>query len=206
MNEPQESPAIKESGLPMPDIAKQVAELRPEQALREAEEPELPIGLTKQANAGRPTKMTPEIRAKIEDAAALDATNEEIAFYAGIHRRTLYEWLKADEALSHRVQELREKPVLRARQTVVKSLDDPNFSFRYLERKRAKEFMPSAKIEHSGSVAFTPGQVTPEQEALRVEYEEKLRQTLMEQPSETTSAPEAVQAVQGEPKPSPDTV
>jgi hypothetical protein len=129
---------------------------------------------------GRPTELTDEVRSKIEAAAAFDATLEEIAFYAGVHRVTLYRWLKDDEELRNRVDELRQKPILKARQTVVEALQDPNHAFRYLERKRPKEFMPSAKIEHSGTVAFTPGQVTPEQEALRVEYEEKLRKTLVE--------------------------
>ena len=45
------------------------------------------------AEVGRPTKLTDEVRRKIEEAAALDATMEEIAFYAGVHRSTLYEWV-----------------------------------------------------------------------------------------------------------------
>lgn len=171
-------PVLKESGLIMPDIGKEIAELRPELANRDPEDVEGIPGLSKRANAHRPTKMTPEIRNKLEDAAALDASLEEMAYYAGIHRMTLYRWLKDDKELSDRVQELREKPVLRARQTINKALDDPNYSFRYLERKRAKEFMPAAKIEHTGSVAFSPTNITTEQEAIKEEYEERLRATL----------------------------
>jgi len=40
--------------------------------------------------AGRPTEKSDEIIRKIEECAALGSSIEEIAFYAGIHRATLY--------------------------------------------------------------------------------------------------------------------
>ena len=89
---------------------------------------------------GRPTVFTPEVIRKIEEVAALDGSVEEMAYYAGIDRGTLYKKLETDETFFHRIQHLRERPVLKARQTVVKSLDDPNHAFKYLERKRKKEF------------------------------------------------------------------
>ena len=88
----------------------------------------------------RPTKKTPEIIQKIEEVAALDGSVEEMAYYAGIHRETLYVWMKEDKEFSDRIQELRERPVLKARQTVVKSLDDADIAFKYLERKKKHEF------------------------------------------------------------------
>lgn len=89
--------------------------------------------------AGRPTERTEEVNRKIEEAAALGASIEEIAFYAGVHRATVYRWMQEDEELRDRIQELQEKPILKARQTVVQSLSDPNNAFKYLERKRKKE-------------------------------------------------------------------
>lgn len=88
----------------------------------------------------RPTKRTVEVTKKIEEVAALDGSVEEMAYYAGVHRDTLYLWLKQDKTFSDRIAELRERPVLKARQTVVKSLEDPDRAFRYLERKRKREF------------------------------------------------------------------
>lgn len=130
---------------------------------------------------GRPTVLTPEIRLKIEEAAALDATIEEIALWAGVHRSTLYRWMQDDEGLRDRIEELRQKPILKARNTVVSALSDPNHAFRYLERKRSKEFMPTAKLEHAGQVAFVPGHVDPKTEQIKNEYEDKLRQALAEE-------------------------
>lgn len=102
------------------------------------------------AEAGRPTKLDDEVRRKIEEAAALDASVEEIAFYAGVHRATLHRWLQEDEGLRDRIQELRERPILKARQTITKALDDPNYAFKYLERKRRKEFGANVDLTTDG--------------------------------------------------------
>lgn len=90
--------------------------------------------------AGRPTLLTEEVRRKIEEVAALDGTIEEMAYYSGIHRTTLYLWLKEDKEFFDRIQSLRERPILKARQTIVKALDNPDHAFKYLEKKRKKEF------------------------------------------------------------------
>lgn len=88
----------------------------------------------------RPTEKTKDVIRKIEEAAALDCTIEEMAFFANIHRATLYRWIKEDKELSDRIDELKNSPVLKARQTVVSSLTNPEHAFKYLERKRKKEF------------------------------------------------------------------
>ena len=98
---------------------------------------------------GRPTEKTPEIIAKLEEAAAFGASIEEIAFYAGIHRATLYRWLSEDQDLRDRITELTEKPILLARQTVINNLkNDPNMAFKYLERKKKDEFAEKKIIEN----------------------------------------------------------
>lgn len=94
----------------------------------------------KKSKAGRPSEMSPEKVKKLEEVFALDGTVEEACFYAGITKTTYYNWLEKNPALVDRFEDLRQTPVLKARQTVVKSLNDPNNAFRYLERKRKKEF------------------------------------------------------------------
>jgi hypothetical protein len=89
-------------------------------------------------------------RAKLEQAAALDATWEEMAFFAGISKSTLYNWLDTIPGLRERLDELREEPVLKARQTVVSALSDPNHAFRYLEKKKRKEFGNSMDLTTGG--------------------------------------------------------
>ena len=99
---------------------------------------------------GRPTVKTDEVIRKIEEVAALDGSVEEMAYYAGIHRDTLYAWLKDDKDLSDRIQALRERPILKARQTIAKSLDDPKHAQWYVERKRKKEFGPGLDVTSGG--------------------------------------------------------
>lgn len=102
------------------------------------------------ADVGRPTKLDDDVRRKIEEAAALDASVEEIAFYAGVHRATLHRWIQEDEELRDRIQELRERPILKARQTIANSLDDPNHAKWYLERKRRKEYGANVDLTTDG--------------------------------------------------------
>jgi len=70
------------------------------------------------AEVGRPTEKTPEVIRKIEEAAAMDCSMEEIAFFANIHRATLYRWIKEDKELKDRIDELKQTPFLKARQTI----------------------------------------------------------------------------------------
>lgn len=142
----------------------------------------------------RPTVLTPEVRTKIEEAAAIGASLEEIAFYAGVHRNTLRNWCDADPELLGRIEELREKPILKARQTVVNSLDDANNAFRYLERKKAKEFAPSQKIEHSGAIETPSGPSDPAKAAALAAagraYEEARRAELTGTAPKPATAPQ----------------
>lgn len=110
-----------------------------------AEKPEV-IKPKKKSNAGRPTERTAEINRKIEEASALGASIEEIAYYAGVHRATLYRWMEADPELRDRIQELQERPILKARQTIIKSLDNPVQASWYLERKRRNEFATRSEL------------------------------------------------------------
>lgn len=97
----------------------------------------------------RPTEKTDDIIRKIEEVAALDGSIEEMAFYANIHRATLYRWLEDDKELSDRISALRQKPVLKARQAVVRGLDSFDNGLRYLERKKKLEF--SLRTELTGA-------------------------------------------------------
>lgn len=92
------------------------------------------------AEIGRPSEMTEEKVKKLEEVFAIDGTVQEACFYADISKQTYYNWLEKRPELVDRFEALRERPVLKARQTVVKSLDDPEYAFKYLEKKRKNEF------------------------------------------------------------------
>lgn len=111
-----------------------------------------------------PTFWNDEVIKKLEEAFAIDATVAEACYYADIDRQTFYNHVSdaedataAQKKLFGRFQRLRERPVLIARQTVVKQLDkDPELSLKYLERKRRLEF--STRVENDqmihGEVSF----------------------------------------------------
>lgn len=88
-------------------------------------------------------KLTQDTVNKLEQAFSIDATVEEACFFANISKQTYYNWCKYNTELKDRFDALRNKPVLKARQEVIKGLDNnPEFSLKYLERKRKDEFSP----------------------------------------------------------------
>lgn len=105
------------------------------------------------ADVGRPTVMTPEVLAKLEEVFALGGSDEEACFYADISTSSLYKYQQEYPDFTERKERLKETPVLKARRTVINSLDKPEHAFKFLERKKRKEFAPPAQsIEHSGEV------------------------------------------------------
>lgn len=99
---------------------------------------------------GRPSEMSEEKVKKLEEVFAIDGTIEEACFYADISKQTYYDWLKRKPELIDRFDALRNRPVLKARQTVVKSLDNPDHAFKYLEKKRKKEFGNAVDLTSGG--------------------------------------------------------
>jgi len=97
---------------------------------------------------GRPSKMTSQVVSKLEEAFAIGASVAEACMYADITRETYYQWIKKNPKFSDRVEALQLKPTLKARQTVVKALDNPDMAMKYLERKHKGEF--SIRTEHTG--------------------------------------------------------
>lgn len=87
------------------------------------------------AEVGRPTIMTPEIISKLEDVFALGGTDEEACFYAGIGKSTLYNYQEKNPEFVERKEALKLKPVLKARQTMIKDLDNVDSAKWYLEKK-----------------------------------------------------------------------
>ena len=96
----------------------------------------------KQVNkGGRPTDFTKEIVNKLEQAFAIDCSVEEACSYAEISRNTFYDYLKINPTFNDRIADLRERPVLAARQRAVKGINETyGNAMDYLKRKRRLEF------------------------------------------------------------------
>jgi hypothetical protein len=106
---------------------------------------------------GRPTVMNKYVLTALEQAFSWDSTVDEACAHAGISRNTFYEYLKKNPEYEDKVDTLRQHPTLLARETVIKAIKtDANHAFKYLERKRRKEFGPNVDITSDGKALPTP--------------------------------------------------
>ena len=99
-------------------------------------------------NKGSNTKLTPDNRVKLEQAAAIDASVEEMAYYCDVSRQTIYNWLENNKELFDKIERLRNKPILTARQTVAKGVAESySNAMDYLKRKKRDEFGDRAEMD-----------------------------------------------------------
>lgn len=101
------------------------------------------------AEVGRPSEMTPETVNKLEEVFALDGTVEEACFYANISRTTYYNWIKEHPELLDRFDALRQRPFLKARQTIVKNIDNPQYAFENMKRKTKGEYSEKQEVDNT---------------------------------------------------------
>ena len=124
---------------------------------------------------GRPTILSEEIVSKLEYCAAIRATITETCSYAGIARQTYYRWLEENSELSDRLDDLREKPFITARKTVIDNLSEVPTAFKFLEKVKPEEFADSLNLRHSGYVG---GEVPEEDKAVVAEFHGRLKSNM----------------------------
>lgn len=102
--------------------------------------------------AGRPTKMTPQTVAKLEEAFSFGCTDIEACLYADIHKQTLYDYCEKYPEFTDRKETLKKHPTMVARKNLVRSINkgEVEDSKWYLERKSKAEFSSKQMVEHSG--------------------------------------------------------
>ena len=106
---------------------------------------------------GRPTILTPEIIAKLEQAFSMGCSDLEACFYADIGKTTLYNYQKANPEFVERKERLKERMIFKARTVIADALNknDENTAKWYLERKKKDEF--STRSENlMGNIDETP--------------------------------------------------
>lgn len=85
-------------------------------------------------------KLTPETVKKLEEVFAIDGTVEEACYYADISKQTYYNWIDEFPKMKEQFDRLRNRPILKARQEVIKGLNNYQNAMDYLKRKKRKEF------------------------------------------------------------------
>lgn len=106
----------------------------------------------------RPTVMTPEVIAKLEEAFAWGCTDREACLWAGIAQPTLYLYQEKHPEFIDRKEALKDTPILNSRATVARSVKkDPRMAMDYLSRKKKDEFSTKAETDiTSGGNALSP--------------------------------------------------
>ena len=84
---------------------------------------------------GRPTIMTKETIDKLEHVFAIGGTDKEACAYADISHQTLYDYQQLFPDFVERKEKLKEKPFIKARMTIVQSLNSSQGAQWFLERK-----------------------------------------------------------------------
>lgn len=105
------------------------------------------------AELGRPTVMTPETIAKLEEGFLLGLTDREASLYANINPATLYRFCEEHPDFSDRKELLKEQVKIRAKQNIVGAINqgDKLLSQWYLER-RDPEYKPKQENDNKGQV------------------------------------------------------
>ena len=129
---------------------------------------------------GRPTVMTPDILAKLEDAFMNAFTDRMACLYAGISETTLYRYCEENEKFRERKETLKDTPNLAAQNELVKGIKGNVSQARWWAEHRMPDFMPKTKVEHSGKIETDGIALSPTARAVATEYEEKLRQAIVE--------------------------
>jgi hypothetical protein len=101
---------------------------------------------------GRPSQVTQEALNKLEHAFSIGSSDKEACIFAGISEEALYYHQRKYPEYIKRKELLKEKPLLKARNTVVNNLNDPNHAEWYLERKSKDEFSTRSNLALSGRV------------------------------------------------------
>ncbi len=90
---------------------------------------------------GRPTKMTPEVIQKLEDAFTWGCTDLEACCYADISKTALYEYCQKNNEFAERKETLKNQPLMKSRRIINQALDDNdlNTANRVVDRKEGQK-------------------------------------------------------------------
>ena len=98
------------------------------------------------ADIGRPTIMTPDVIKKLEEVFLLGGTDGEACLFADISTQTLYTYQNDHPEFLERKNQLKQTPFLKARTTIVNTLDDPKNAQWFAERKLKAEFAQRSEL------------------------------------------------------------
>jgi len=105
--------------------------------------------------AGRPTSLTKEKLSKLEQAYKIGASDIEACLHAEITPASLYRYQEKHPEFREQKEAWKKTPILKARHTIYKNLDDPSVAKWLLER-RDKEYSTKVEQTVTGGLEITP--------------------------------------------------
>lgn len=128
-------------------------------------------------NSGRPSIMTPETVAKLEQAFANAFTDEQACIFADISKNTLYDYIKINPSFSHRKEQLKKRVDIKAKTKVIEAINigDMATAKWWLERKCKDEFSLKTETEHSGQIQSKVVYIDKEE---KQEYEQHINNVI----------------------------
>ena len=95
---------------------------------------------------GKFTNLAEKSVKKLDEAFMMDCTVEEACLFADISKQTFYNWVNDNPKMKERFDALRHQPFLKARRTIMDSLESPQYAFEYMKRKKKDEFSERAEL------------------------------------------------------------
>lgn len=100
---------------------------------------------------GKFTKLEPNTIKLLEEAFAMDCPIVEAVLHANISIQTYYNWIEKNPKMKERFEELRNRPYLKARKTIMKAIEvNPQYAFEYMKRKKRGEFGDTVDVTSGG--------------------------------------------------------
>lgn len=105
-------------------------------------------------NVGRPSKFTPDVVAKLEQAFANAFTDEQACIFAGVSKDSLYDYIKKNPEFHHRKESLKKRVDIKAKTKLIEAINGGDITSAkwWLERKCKDEFSLKTETELSGEV------------------------------------------------------
>ena len=107
-------------------------------------------------DTGRPTVMTKEVIDKLQQAFSIGCSDSEACAYANICQDALYKYQERNPEFTEWKHQLKQNPVLKAKNTVVKNLNDPKIALEYLKAKCKDEFGIRTEITGANGQPIIP--------------------------------------------------
>jgi len=107
-----------------------------------------PTGETNEFGKQANSKLDSVTVERLSRAFSIGADVTAACYYADISRGVFYIWLKENKELKEKFDRLRQKPVMKAYETIANNMSSVETAKWYLERKRKDEFSTKSEVAH----------------------------------------------------------